>query len=38
MVKLYKYNEKSGKFEFVDYGLASKAEEYTLQGYIVKYE
>lgn len=38
MVKLYKYNEKTKNFEFVDIGVASKAETYTQLGYIVEYE
>lgn len=37
MVKLYKYNRKLGRWVLVDYGVLSKAREYTKQGYVVIY-
>ncbi len=37
MVKLYKYNRKLGRWVLVDYGVISKASEYTKQGYVVKF-
>lgn len=35
MVYLYKWID--GKWRFVDYGVPSKSEEYTAQGYLVRY-
>ena len=37
MVKLYRYDKKIGAWVFFDYGVKSKAKEYTLQGYLVVY-
>jgi hypothetical protein len=35
MVKLYKFNKERELWQFEDYGLKSKANEYTELGYIV---
>jgi len=35
MVKLYTFNKAKEFWQFEDYGLRSKASEYTGQGYIV---
>lgn len=37
MVKLYRYDNEKGEWVFFDYGVRSKAREYTLQGYVVVY-
>jgi hypothetical protein len=37
MVKLYRFNKQTGQWVFADYGVKSKVNEYTLQGYIVIY-
>lgn len=37
MVKLYKFNKRTGKWQFVDFGVANKTDLYTKQGYIVIY-
>ena len=37
MVKLYRWNRKTGKWQFVNFGIRSKSDLYTKQGYIVVY-
>ncbi len=37
MVKLYRYNRKTDKWEFVDLGVRSKAELYAQMGFLVVY-
>jgi len=38
MVKLYKFNMKTGKWQLVDFGVASKTDIYTKLGYIVVFK
>jgi len=37
MVQLYKYDTAKGAWVFFDWGVRSKAKEYTAQGYVVIY-